>query len=96
MIALRILCKLLYIILAAFSFFMGLAAKLSDIAATIISNLLFLLAGVSLVVSLLTGGSMVGPAIIEIGIALIVKFIPMIAETLVGVITDNMYRLLQI
>ena len=96
MIVLRILCKILYIILAVFSFFLGLAAKLSGIAATIISNLLFLLAGLSLVVSLITGGSMIGPAIIEIGIALIVRFVPMIAEALVGIITDNMYRLLQV
>ncbi len=91
MLALRILCRLFYFVISVFTVALKLVSSLAGVAATLISGIMIAMALIS---GLLFGWTY--SVFIEAAVALVLYFIPALAQLLAEMISDVSEKLLDV
>lgn len=91
MLALRILCRLFYFVISVFTGALKLVSSLAGVAATLISGIMIAMALIS---GLLFGWTY--SVFIEAAVALVLYFIPALAQLLAEMISDVSEKLLDV
>ncbi|MBP3858107.1 MAG: hypothetical protein IK990_21085 [Ruminiclostridium sp.] len=91
MLALRILCRLFYFVISVFTGVLKLVSSLAGVAATLISGIMIAMALIS---GLLFGWTY--SVFIEAAVALVLYFIPALAQLLAEMISDVSEKLLDV